>query len=174
MLAKRRSSLLALHRQLREGRVLKLYLVLVKGRWRDAKRNVRLPLDKYVLGSGERRVAVSEEGAPSHTIFRLRQSWADFSLLEAELKTGRTHQIRVHLAHLGFPVAGDEKYGDFTLNKALARRGLKRMFLHSAKTVIEHPQTGAALALEAPLPGPLKAFLAGLEEFRESPSREIP
>jgi 23S rRNA pseudouridine955/2504/2580 synthase len=162
MLAKRRSALLALHRQLREGRVLKLYLVLVKGRWRDAKRNVRLPLDKYVLGSGERRVAVSEEGAPSHTIFRLKQSWPDFSLLEAELKTGRTHQIRVHLAHLGFPVAGDDKYGDFAFNKSLARRGLKRMFLHSARTVIEHPQTAAGLALEAPLPASLGDFLATL------------
>jgi 23S rRNA pseudouridine955/2504/2580 synthase len=162
MLAKRRSALTALHRQLREGTVLKLYLALVKGRWRDAKRNVKLPLDKYVLGSGERRVAVSEDGAPAHTIFRLKQSWQDFSLLEAELKTGRTHQIRVHLAYLGFPVAGDEKYGDFALNKSLARQGLKRMFLHSARTVIEHPQTGASLALEAPLPGPLKTFLAGL------------
>jgi len=162
MLAKRRSALTALHRQLREGQVLKLYLVLVKGRWRDAKRNVRLPLDKYVLGSGERRVAVREDGAPAHTIFRLRQSWPEFSLLEAELKTGRTHQIRVHLAHLGFPIVGDEKYGDFALNKSLAREGLKRMFLHAARTVIEHPQTGASLSLEAPLPAPLESFLATL------------
>jgi 23S rRNA pseudouridine955/2504/2580 synthase len=174
MLAKRRSALTALHRQLREGRVLKLYLVLVRGRWRDAKRNVRLPLEKYLLASGERRVAVREKGAAAHTIFRLKQSWRDLSLLEAELKTGRTHQIRVHLAHLGFPVAGDEKYGDFALNKSLSRHGLKRMFLHSARTVIEHPQTGRSLALEAPLPGPLKAFLAGLEEFREPAVREIP
>ena len=166
MLAKRRSALTALHRQLREGQVLKLYLVLVKGRWRDAKRNVKLPLDKYVLGSGERRVAVSEDGAPAHTIFRLKQAWRDYSLLEAELKTGRTHQIRVHLAHLGFPVAGDDKYGDFELNKSLARQGLKRMFLHSARTVIEHPQTGASLALEAPLPAPLRSFVAALEESR--------
>jgi 23S rRNA pseudouridine955/2504/2580 synthase len=164
MLAKRRSALLALHRQLREGRVQKFYLVLVRGRWRDQKRSVRLPLDKYVLGSGERRVAVSEEGAPAHTVFRLRQAWRDWSLLEAELKTGRTHQIRVHLAHLGFPIAGDDKYGDFSLNKALARQGLKRMFLHSARTVIEHPRTGASLVLEAPLPAPLGNFLAALEE----------
>src|SRR5215510_10889190 len=142
MLAKRRSALLALHRQLREGSVQKFYLALVKGRWRDEKRNVRLPLDKYVLGSGERRVAVSAEGAPAHTIFRLRQAWSEWSLLEAELKTGRTHQIRVHLAHLGYPLAGDDKYGDFTLNKALVRQGLKRMFLHSSRTVVEHPKTG--------------------------------
>jgi 23S rRNA pseudouridine955/2504/2580 synthase len=172
MLAKRRSALTALHRQLREGRVLKLYLVLVRGRWRDAKRNVRLPLEKYVLASGERRVAVREEGAAAHTIFRLRRAWQELSLLEAELKTGKTHQIRVHLAHLGFPVAGDDKYGDFALNKSLARRGLKRMFLHSARTVIEHPQSGRSLSLEAPLPAPLENFLAALEEFRKPPVRE--
>ena len=164
MLAKRRSALLALHRQLREGRVQKFYLALVKGRWRDEKRSVRLPLDKYVLGSGERRVAVSREGAPAHTVFRLRRAWPEWSLLEAELKTGRTHQIRVHLAHLGFPIAGDDKYGDFALNKALAPRGLKRMFLHSARTVIEHPRTGEPLVLEAPLPEPLAGFLARLDQ----------
>ena len=163
MLAKRRSALLALHRQLREGRVEKFYLALVKGRWRDEKRSVRLPLDKYVLASGERRVAVSGEGAPSHTVFRLRRAWRDWSLLEAELKTGRTHQIRVHLAHLGFPIAGDDKYGDFALNKALAPQGLKRMFLHSARTVIAHPQTGASLVLEAPLPAVLESFLVALD-----------
>jgi 23S rRNA pseudouridine955/2504/2580 synthase len=144
--------------------VQKFYLVLVRGRWRDQKRSVRLPLDKYVLGSGERRVAVSEEGAPAHTVFRLSHAWRDWSLLEAELKTGRTHQIRVHLAHLRFPIAGDDKYGDFALNKALARQGLKRMFLHSARIVIEHPRTGASLVLEAPLPASLGNFLAALEE----------
>jgi 23S rRNA pseudouridine955/2504/2580 synthase len=174
MLAKRRSALLALHRQLREGLVGKFYLALVKGRWRDEKRSVRLSLDKYVLGSGERRVAVSEEGAPAHTIFRLRRAWREWSLLEAELKTGRTHQIRVHLAHLGFPIAGDDKYGDFALNKALAPRGLKRMFLHSARTVIEHPRTAAPLVLEAPLPPALENFLAVLEDSRGGAGRENP
>jgi 23S rRNA pseudouridine955/2504/2580 synthase len=164
MLAKRRSALLALHRQLREGQVEKLYLVLVKGRWRDAQRSVKLPLDKYVLKSGERRVSVSENGAPAHTIFRLRRAWPDYSLLEAELKTGRTHQIRVHLAHLGFPVAGDEKYGDFALNKTLASQGLKRMFLHAARVVIAHPRTGASMTLEASLPEALQLFLSTLDE----------
>src|SRR5262249_40053054 len=97
-------------------------------------------------------------------IFRLRQAWRDYSLLEAELKTGRTHQIRVHLAHLGFPIVGDEKYGDFALNKTLARQGLKRMFLHSAKTVIAHPRTGESLVLEAPLPASLESFTASLPQ----------
>lgn len=166
MLAKRRSALTELHRQLREGQVQKFYLVLVKGEWRDDKRSVTLPLDKYVLASGERRVSVSRDGRPAHTVFRLQRTWRGFSLLEAELKTGRTHQIRVHLAHLGFPVAGDDKYGDFKLNKRLAPQGLKRMFLHARKTGITHPGSGAPLALEAPLPGELQAFLATLGDCR--------
>ena len=166
MLAKRRSTLLDLHRQLREGQVRKLYLVLVKGAWRDGKRSVTAPLHKYVLASGERRVSVSAEGLAAHTVFRLQRAWKAYSLLEAELKTGRTHQIRVHLAHLGYPVAGDDKYGDFALNKQLAKQGLKRMFLHACKTVIAHPQTGEALTLTAPLPPELKTFLGTLDAGR--------
>ena len=163
MLAKRRSALTELHRQLREGEVQKFYLALVRGHWRDEKRSVKLPLDKHVLASGQRRVSVSQDGLPAHTVFRLGRTLSGYSLIEAELKTGRTHQIRVHLAHLGFPIAGDDKYGDFTLNKQLAPKGLKRMFLHSFKTVIAHPQSGAALAFEAPLPPELEAFLASLD-----------
>src|SRR5690606_23020741 len=112
----------------------KRYLTLVKGAWRDEKRNVRLPLSKYVLASGERRVSVDEDGQAAHTVFRLQRGWKGYSLLEAELKTGRTHQIRVHLSHLGYPIAGDDKYGDFALNKQLAKQGLKRMFLHACRT----------------------------------------
>lgn len=163
MLAKRRSALLELHRQLREGRVRKLYLALVKGEWREGRRSVELPLAKRVLVSGERRVSVSGAGRPARTLFRLRRAFPGFSLLEAEIATGRTHQIRVHLAHLGFPIAGDDKYGDFALNRELARQGLRRMFLHAHRTVITHPRTGQPLALEAPLPEELSAFLRKLE-----------
>ena len=103
---------------------------------------------------------------PAHTVFTLKKSWQDFSLLEAELKTGRTHQIRVHLAHLGFPIAGDDKYGDFALNKELARRGLEpclaRMFLHALTVELIHPLTGKRLHLEAPLADELQQFLLGL------------
>ena len=163
MLAKRRSALTGLHRQLREGQVQKFYLVLVKGTWRDEKRSVKLPLQKYVLASGERRVSVGSDGLAAHTVFRLKRGWNGFSLLEAEIKTGRTHQIRVHLAHLGYPIAGDDKYGDFALNKQLAKRGLKRMFLHASRAVITHPQAETALTFDAPLPSALKAFLAALD-----------
>jgi len=163
LLAKRRSALTELHRQLREGRVQKIYCALVRGRWRDGKRSVTLPLRKYVLKSGERRVSVGDDGRAAHTVFRLKQHWMAYSLVEAELKTGRTHQIRVHLAHLGFPIAGDDKYGDFALNRQLMKQGLKRMFLHAMRTVIVHPKTGAMLVLEAALPPDLQKFLLTLD-----------
>jgi 23S rRNA pseudouridine955/2504/2580 synthase len=168
VLAKRRPALTALHRELREGHVRKFYSVLVKGRWTEASRSVRLPLEKRVLPSGERRVGVRAGGVPSHTVFRLQRRVSGYSLLEAELKTGRTHQIRVHLAHLGFPIAGDDKYGDFALNRTLARQGLRRMFLHAHRMIVRHPSTGAPLALEAPLPAELEAFLARLEMSHRS------
>ena len=164
LLAKKRSALTALHEQLRTGQVQKFYLTLVRGKWHNARQSVKLPLGKYVLASGERRVSVDKEGAPSHTIFQFKQSWREFSLLEAQLKTGRTHQIRVHLSHLGFPIAGDDKYGDFALNKTLAKQGLKRMFLHAWKTVIEHPGSGEEITFEAPLPAALQAFIERLAE----------
>jgi 23S rRNA pseudouridine955/2504/2580 synthase len=166
LVGKKRSALVALHDMFREGGsgrgADKRYLVLVSGRWMDPLRNVRLPLHKYLLDSGERRVRVADAGKPSHTVFRLLARWERFSLLEAELKTGRTHQIRVHLSHLGFPIAGDEKYGDFSLNKDLARMGLKRMLLHAWKMRLPHPLDGHALALEAPLPEALRGFLRQL------------
>lgn len=163
LLAKKRSALVELHRAMREGETEKRYLTLVKGQWRNAKQSVQLPLLKYVTGSGERRVSVNEEGQAAHTVFTLKKTWPEFSLLEAELKTGRTHQIRVHLAHLGFPIAGDDKYGDFPMNKALQKRGLKRMFLHACKMALMHPLTGEKLVLEAPLPDDLKMFVQLLD-----------
>ena len=162
MLAKKRSALTKMHALIREGAIDKRYFALVKGVWPDPKRAVKLKLHKYLTEAGERRVSVTEEGQASHTIFYLRQAWAEFSLLEAELKTGRTHQIRVHLAHLGYPIAGDDKYGDFPLNKQLAKQGLKRMYLHAYALAFAHPLTGESLRLEAPLPAELEQFMQGL------------
>ena len=163
LLAKKRSALTALHEQLRSGRVQKYYLALVHGRWRNPKQSVKLSLNKYVLASGERRVSVAQEGLASHTIFTLKQVWPEFSLLEAELKTGRTHQIRVHLAHLGFPIAGDDKYGDHAFNRQLVKHGLKRMFLHARKLVVTHPLSGNSIIFEAPLPSELQSFIERLD-----------
>jgi 23S rRNA pseudouridine955/2504/2580 synthase len=167
LLAKSRRALLDLHRQLREGRVDKRYLVLVRGDWVNDRQHVKLPLTKYVTREGERRVSVDAEGAASHTIITLRKRYRAYSLLEAELRTGRTHQIRVHLAHLGFPIIGDDKYGDFTLNKMLARADaqprLTRMFLHACSTRLVHPVGGQPLALESPLPPECVDFLKQLD-----------
>jgi 23S rRNA pseudouridine955/2504/2580 synthase len=168
LIGKKRSALVALHDMFRDGgsggdrAADKRYLVLVKGRWMDQLRNVKLPLLKYLQESGERRVRVSDEGKASHTVFRLLARWQGFSLLEAELKSGRTHQIRVHLAHLGYPVAGDDKYGDFALNRLLVKEGLKRMFLHAWKMRLTHPVSGQSLVLEAPLPETLLSFMRGI------------
>ena len=166
LIGKKRSALTALHDMFREGSVGgngrgadKRYLLLVVGRWMDPLRHVKLPLLKYLLDSGERRVRVSNEGKASHTIFRLVARWEGFSLLEAELRTGRTHQIRVHCAELGYPIAGDDKYGNFAANKELAKSGLKRMFLHAWKMKFPHPLSGEELALEAPLPEALEVFV---------------
>ncbi|MDR2093734.1 MAG: RluA family pseudouridine synthase [Azoarcus sp.] len=163
IVAKKRSALTALHDMMREGRVEKRYLALVAGQWPNAVQHVRAPLHKYLTAEGERRVRVSAEGKPAHSIVRLLERWQEFSLLEVELKTGRTHQIRVHLAHLGFPLAGDDKYGDFALNKTLEGEGLRRMFLHAARLVFAHPLTGARLALDAPPPPELQGFIARLD-----------
>jgi 23S rRNA pseudouridine955/2504/2580 synthase len=166
LVAKKRAALVELHRAMRESDMDKRYLVLVKGKWQNARQSVRLPLLKQTTGDGERRVSVSvdQEGQSAHTIFNLKKTWGEFSLLEAELKTGRTHQIRVHLTHLGFPIVGDDKYGDFSLNRELQKRGLKRMFLHAYKISIRHPLTGEPLTLEAPLPDDLANFLNKLDE----------
>jgi 23S rRNA pseudouridine955/2504/2580 synthase len=168
LVAKKRAALLALHAALREGRVDKRYLVLVRGRWRDAKRQVDLPLTRFVTGEGERRVRVERTGGQlARTVFYRRETWPDasppLSLLEAELHTGRTHQIRVHLTHLGFPLAGDDKYGDFAWNKALGRQGLKRMFLHAWRLGLPHPVETRDIAFEAPLPPDLANFIARLQ-----------
>ena len=161
LVGKKRSALTALHDMFREhgAGADKRYLVLVKGRWMNATQHVKLPLYKYLTESGERRVSVNPEGKASHTVFRLLARWPEMSLLEAQLKTGRTHQIRVHLAHLGFPILGDEKYGDFPLNKNLQRSGLKRMALHAWRMAFPHPLTAVPMECVAPLPDGLKNYI---------------
>lgn len=177
LVALKRRALVNLHAAMREGRIDKRYRVLVAGRWPNPVQHVKLPLHKRVDDNGEKRVTVRDDGQTAHTVFRRLQgfppqgdtdqlrtearveSYVALTLLEAELKTGRTHQIRVHASHLGFPIAGDDKYGDFELNKALAKRGLKRMFLHAARLAFEHPLSGEPLVIEAPLPAELSDFL---------------
>jgi len=171
MLAKKRSALVTLHEMIRNNQTDKRYLVMVAGEWTDKKKRVVLDLQKYVLPSGERRVNVVtdkskdkyDEAQVSETNFTLKQSFTGFTLLEAQLVTGRTHQLRVQLAHLGFPILGDDKYGDFSNNKLLIKKGLKRMFLHSAETKLRHPISNEKLVLTAPLPQELEKFMKSLD-----------
>jgi 23S rRNA pseudouridine955/2504/2580 synthase len=165
LVGKKRLALVALHDMFREhgAGADKRYLVLVKGRWMNTTQAVKLPLYKYLTESGERRVSVNPEGKASHTVFRLLARWSDMSLLEAQLKTGRTHQIRVHLAHLGFPILGDEKYGDFSLNKNLSRTGLKRMALHAWRMAFNHPVTAEQLECIAPLPDGIANYIVAVD-----------
>jgi 23S rRNA pseudouridine955/2504/2580 synthase len=167
MLAKKRSALTNLHEQMRDGLTDKRYLTMVGGDWKNARQHIKLPLHKYTTAEGERRVCVQAGGMESHTVFTLLRKFPTFALLEAELKTGRTHQIRVHLASSGFPILGDDKYGDFALNRVLlkadATRGaLKRMFLHAHQITFTHPESGKPMTLKAPLPGECERFLVSL------------
>ncbi|KAF1049084.1 MAG: Ribosomal large subunit pseudouridine synthase C [Herbaspirillum frisingense] len=172
LIAKKRSALTNLHDQMREGTTDKRYLTLVQGDWKNARQHVKLPLHKYSTPDGERRVRVQADGQPSHTVFSLMRRFGDFALLEAELKTGRTHQIRVHLSSSGFPIVGDDKYGDFGLNKALQkaegrRIALKRMFLHAWRISFTHPDSGETVTLKAGLPDECANFLRSLQESGE-------
>jgi len=167
LLAKKRSALTNLHEQMRDGVTDKRYLTMVYGDWKNARQHVKLPLHKFTTADGERRVCVQAGGMESHTVFSLLRKFPKFALLEAELKTGRTHQIRVHLASSGFPIAGDDKYGDFALNRVLlkaddSRGALKRMFLHAHQITFTHPETGKDVTINAPLPAECERFLVSL------------
>ncbi|WP_430300401.1 RluA family pseudouridine synthase [Ramlibacter paludis] len=164
LVAKKRSALTRLQDQFRDRETGKTYLALVEGAWPGNKKVIDLPLHKYLLADGERRVKVvakdDPDGMRSVTLVKVQQGLPGFSLLEVTIKTGRTHQIRVHLASQGHPIAGDDKYGDFERNKALQKQGLKRMFLHAWRLQFDHPASGERVALQAPLPPELQKFVS--------------
>ena len=163
LIAKKRSALNRLQDQFRERETGKTYLALVQGAWPANKKVLDKPLHKYLLPDGERRVRVvakdDPDGMRSLSLVKIRQRLAGYTLLEVTIKTGRTHQIRVHLASEGHGIVGDDKYGDFELNKALQKQGLKRMFLHAWHLSLTHPGTGEPMLLDAPLPQELQTFM---------------
>ena len=168
LVAKKRSALKHLQDQFRERETGKTYLALVLGDWPDKLKVIDAPLHKYLVpggvGEGERRVKVvaknDPDGMRAITLVKVRERLPGFTLLEVTIKTGRTHQIRVHLASQGHPIAGDEKYGEFDRNKALHKQGLKRMFLHAWRLQFTHPASGERVELHAPLPADLQAFVS--------------
>lgn len=152
ILAKRRSALRALHEQLREGRIEKHYLALVKGQWDYGTRKVELALATHTRSGGERHVTVDEAGKYAVSTFRPVEISREASLLEVKIGTGRTHQIRVHATAMGHPIAGDTKYGDEAWNREIGKLGLKRLFLHATALAFDHPRTGESVMVNAPLP----------------------
>ncbi len=161
IMAKKASILREIHAALAEGRFEKQYLALVRGPWLHGTRTVDAPLQKYVLRSGERKVEVMDDGKPSCSRFRLIHPLRIASLMEVTLVTGRTHQIRVHAAHVGHPVAGDERYGDEGFNLLMKTHGLQRLFLHAHR--VSFTLAGRDITLSAPLPESLKRVLDRLE-----------
>ncbi len=171
LVAKKRSALTHLQDQFRERETGKTYLALVMGAWPANRKVIDLPLHKYLQADGERRVRVTTaddpDGMRSITLVKVRstmparaaQGLPTMSLLEVTIKTGRTHQIRVHLASQGHGIVGDDKYGDFDLNKRLQRLGMKRMFLHAWRLQFNHPASGERVALLSELPPDLADFL---------------
>ena len=175
LIAKKRSALKQLQDQFRDRATGKTYLALALGAWPAARKVIDAPLRKLIVpagaaGEGERRVQIASrddpQGLRAITLVRVQQRLPAFapglpegSLLEVTIKTGRTHQIRVHLASSGHPIAGDDKYGDFALNRALQKHGLKRMFLHAWRLRFAHPATGQAIELQAALPPELASFI---------------
>ncbi len=158
IVAKKRGALLELHRMLRDGEIEKIYAAVVKGIPAGKHFDIKDPLHKYVNAKGERRVAVKEGGMEAVTRVKVLGSANGLSVLQLRLMTGRTHQIRVHLAHAGYPVLGDDKYGDFEFNRALARQAVKRLFLHARRLVFKHPVEGKAMKFESPLPEDMLRF----------------
>ena len=163
LVARKRSALKHLQDQFRERETGKTYLALVVGDWPASRKVIDAPLHKYLLADGERRVKVvgkdDPDGMKSVTLVKVRERLDGFTLLEVTIRTGRTHQIRVHLASQGHPIAGDDKYGDFEHNKALQKQGLRRMFLHAWRLQFNHPVSAERVELVAPLPPELDRFV---------------
>lgn len=159
VIAKTRGALRQLHTLLRGEGMDKRYLALVKGRWQGEARHVTAPLQKNILSSGERMVKVSREGKPSLSVFIPRGVSSNVSLLEVLLKTGRTHQIRVHASHIGHPIAGDEKYGDEIFNREMRDIGVKRLFLHAWRLEFSLQEPQQTISITAPLDTNLQQVL---------------
>ena len=164
LIAKKRSALVEIQKQIREKKIHKKYIVAISGLWKDKQKTVKLDLVKMSNSEGQKVVVVNsnigqQNSKESKSVFFLKQHFRNFSLLDVKLITGRTHQIRVHLAHLGFPVLGDQRYGDFKVNKELERNGFKRMFLHASEYGVIHPKSREKLFISAPLPKELSSFI---------------
>lgn len=160
ILAKNRPSLLYIQDLIKQDKVEKIYLCLVKGEKKLVNKLIALPLEKNQLKSGERIVKVSEQGKMAKTYFHTKTIYQQATLLQATLVTGRTHQIRVHCQASGFPIAGDKKYGEEAFNKQMKMLGLNRLFLHAYSIVFILPDTHKTITITSELPEDLQKFLS--------------
>lgn len=160
LLAKSRPALLTLNTAFKQHHMEKRYLALVHGRWPARRDFVSARLDRFEAGNGERRVRVDAGGKVARTRFAVRESLPNVTLIEAEPVTGRTHQIRVHAAHAGYPLLGDDKYGSREGQRQSVRLGLERLFLHAASLSFPEPSSGRPVRIKAPLGEELEAVLA--------------
>jgi len=163
IIAKKRNVLKSLHEQLKNNEIRKTYIALVKGQWQGGAQTIDAPLKKNILKSGERIVNVDPSGKTAQSIFKPVKVYADATLVEVELITGRTHQIRVHAAHVGYPIAGDEKYGQRAFNLTMKQRGLNRLFLHAKALSFKHPKSEETINVVAPMGNELEQVLANCE-----------
>ena len=165
LIAKKRSALRKLHELFRGEGIQKTYLALLTGQWPRKKLVVTAPLQKNIGKSGDRMVMVSRSGKESETVFRRLKLFSRSTLVEAFPKTGRTHQIRVHAAWLGHPIIGDDRYGDFEINRLFRKEGCKRLLLHAYRLEFEHPLSGERLTVTAPMPQLMEKLISHEESI---------
>jgi 23S rRNA pseudouridine955/2504/2580 synthase len=167
LIARKPAALRTLHALMRDGQVEKRYLALVRGKWELGKKRIDAPLRTDIRVGGERTVKADASGKEAASVFKPIQFFGKrATLVEVELETGRTHQIRVHADHAGYPLAGDEKYGDTEFNEKMKELGLKRMFLHAHQVSFTWPDTGVEFSVSAPLPPELSTVIDVLDPPR--------
>jgi 23S rRNA pseudouridine955/2504/2580 synthase len=166
LIAKSRPALTGLHRLLREGSVEKRYLALTAGAWKGGGICVDAPLATHQrVNASKGKMGVASEGKKAESVFKPLKRFSDSTLVQVQIRTGRTHQVRVHAAHIGHPLAGDFKYGDYGFNRRMQEIGLKRLFLHASCVVFQNPRTGTNYRVEAPLEPSLERLLSRLKHI---------
>lgn len=168
ILAKKKKILRELHSLLRDGQVKKIYWALTKGRWKKNELRIDQPLHKSYQEGGKHVVKVDPEGKSASTLFHPLKEFNEASLMEVSLLTGRTHQIRVHSAHQGHPIAQDDRYGDADFNKFIRALGLKRLFLHARLIDFTLPSTQQHIKVVAPLDNELEKTIQALQGMKNN------
>ena len=173
LIARDRATLTALHALIRNGGMHKTYMALVAGSWQLGTKRIDAPLATDNRQHGERHVKVAPAGKDSVSVFKPLQFFGPLAtLMEVDIPTGRTHQIRVHASFAGHPLLGDDKYGDHERNAELKQHGLKRTFLHAQSVAFEWPGSGVPFHVSAPLPAELAAVIDAITPMKRKTSKD--